>query len=71
MFDNHKNIQFGIRDQQSVKVIHTCVTGEEIYEGNTYLETTDGDILMDDLETLMIFYDVVRKVAGEEVEDCN
>lgn len=65
---NHKNIQFGIKDQQEVKVIHHSVNGEEIYEGNTYLETTDGDILIDDLDALLTFYDVVRKVAGEEVE---
>lgn len=69
LFNNHRNIQFGIKDQQEVEVVYHSVSGDEIYKHNTYLETTDGDILLDDMDALMTFYDVVRKVAGEEVED--
>jgi hypothetical protein len=66
---NHKNIQFGIKDQQEAKVIHNCsITDREIYEGNTYLETSDGDILQDDIEVLIEKYDIIRRIAGEEVE---
>jgi hypothetical protein len=60
---------FGIKDLQEAEVIHNCaVTGEEIYEGNFYLETPDGDVVKDDIEALIEKYGLVRRVAGEEVE---
>lgn len=68
--DRHKSIQFGIKDRQCAKVLYTCaVSTEEIYEENTYLETPEGDVLLDDKEVLMERYGVVRKIAGEEIED--
>lgn len=67
MFNNHKNIQFGIKDKQLNMQMHTCsVSGGEIYEGNSYLLCPDGDVILDDQEILMEKYGVVRRCAGEE-----
>lgn len=69
MFNNHRNMQFGIRDQQEAKIVHTCiVSGAEIYAGEQYLEH-DGEALKEDIEVLIERFDILRKFAeDEEVE---
>jgi hypothetical protein len=47
---------------------YCCMSGNEIFLGETYLETFDGEILKDDFETLMNYYFVKRKVAGDDID---
>lgn len=58
--------EFGVPDSQEVKVVHRCQeTGYEIYEGNTYIETPEGEAIIDDFEIVMRKYGLIRKTAGE------
>ncbi|GFN32389.1 hypothetical protein [Paenibacillus xylaniclasticus] len=62
--------EFGVPNAQEKEVYTYCsVTHAEIYHGDNYLETLSGDALLDDKEILMEHFQVVRKVAGEEVTD--
>lgn len=55
-------------DPQEKRVHYYCdISGNEIFEGESYLETTEGDILEDTFEALINFYNVQRKWAGEDI----
>ncbi|GAV11504.1 hypothetical protein [Paenibacillus sp. NAIST15-1] len=58
--------EFGVPDINEAKVLLKCSeSGYEIYEGNTYIETPEGEAIIDDLEIVMRKYGLIRKTAGE------
>lgn len=57
-----------IKDPQKTKVYDFCAySGDEIYLGQSYLLTSKGDVLKDDLESVVGYYHLHRFWAGEEV----
>jgi hypothetical protein len=58
----------GKKDAQDEPVYAYCdCSGNEIFLGESYLETSEGQILEDKFETVLEHFNVVRKYAGEDI----
>jgi len=80
MMNSNNNIDFGVTGENykskqkydySKKVVAYCQsTGKPIRDGDSYLETPEGVILLDDKQVLIEYYNLhrVTQYAGETIE---
>lgn len=53
-------------DRQDEQPYYICNESKKpIYEGESYLLTTEGDVLRDDFNVVINHFNIIRKWAGE------